>query len=62
MHASSPESKNLSDLHAGFEKAAFHRPVLKMKQRKIFRFGHCDWRGQCVANIIRRFTPTIRAT
>jgi hypothetical protein len=36
MQASSAKTKNTFDLHASFEKTAFHRPVLKMKQGKKF--------------------------
>jgi hypothetical protein len=36
MQASSLGPKNSSTLHTGFEKAAFHRPILKMKQGKKF--------------------------
>jgi hypothetical protein len=36
MQAGWRQPKNLSDLHMCFEKTAFHRPVLKMKQGKIF--------------------------
>jgi hypothetical protein len=34
MQASSAPMKNLFDRHVSFEKTAFHRPVLKMKQGK----------------------------
>jgi hypothetical protein len=39
MHASSLEPKSSSSLYRSFEKAAFHGPILKMKQEKYFRIG-----------------------